>query len=208
MKKLVLALVGVVAVQSSFAQFSIDPEVGMNISKVRSKAGDADAVSGDGAVGFSVGAGLHLPLTKGLYLKPGLYYHMLGDKTELANVTSTTSMHYLRIPVNLGYNFRISEKAGAIFAEAGPYVGYALSGKTKVEGLPTGEVERDIEFGGEVTETNPLDWGFNFALGYETPWGVYVKGGYGLGLGNLSNIDDLKTTINHWNIGIGYRISL
>src|SRR5690606_14253847 len=150
MKKLVLALVGAVVAQSSFAQISVDPEVGMNISQIRSKAGDADAITGDGAIGFSVGAGVHLPLYKGLYLKPGLYYHMLGDKLEVANVTSTTSMHYLRVPVNLGYNFRISENAGALFAEAGPYIGYALAGKTKVEGLPTGDVENDIEFGGEV----------------------------------------------------------
>lgn len=208
MKKLVLILTSAMIAHSGFAQITIDPEVGMTIANLRSQAGEGDASNTDGAIGFSVGAGVHLPLSGGLYVKPGLYYQMLGGSSEEASITSTTRLHYLTIPVNLGYRLALSEQAGALFAEAGPYVGYALAGSMNVEGLPGGDASHDIEFGSESLEMNAFDWGFNFGLGYETPWGIYVKGGYGLGLGNLSNVTDANLTNRGWRIGLGYRIQL
>src|SRR5690606_13814828 len=100
-------------------------------------------------------------------------------------------------------SYTLSDKAGAIFVEVGPYAGYALSGETKTETL-VGDVENDIEFGDKMSETRAFDWGFNFHVGYESPWGAYLKGGYGLGMGNLSNADDITQTHNNWNIALGY----
>ncbi|MBX9449133.1 MAG: PorT family protein [Taibaiella sp.] len=208
MKKLVLVLASAAIAHTGFSQITIDPEAGANFSTIRTKIGDNDATTSDNATGFNVGVGVNMDLGSGLYVKPGLNYQLLGGKTEVAGVTTTTSMHYLQVPVNLGYRYHFSPDAGSIFVEAGPYIGYALSGKNKIEGLPTGDIENDITFGSEDAETNPFDWGFNFNLGYETPWGVYVKGGYGLGLGNLSNVADVTNNINRWNVGVGYRIKL
>lgn len=192
---------------AAFSQISIDPEIGMNISNLRSKVGDNDAENNDSKVGFSAGAGVNIDLKNGLYVRPGVYYHLLGDKNEVADVTTTTNLHYIRIPVNIGYNYAIGEKAGSIFVEAGPYAGLALAGNTKVES-PLGDEEYDINFGDEAAEMKSMDFGLNFGIGYETPWGIYVKGSYGLGLSTLSNIDDHKLTNNNFNVGIGYRIKL
>jgi opacity protein-like surface antigen len=209
MKKLSILLAGLTIVSTvGFSQISIDPEVGLNISNVRTKIGDNDATTNDASIGFRAGAGIHLNLYKGLYLRPGIYYSMAGDKSELAGTTTNTTLHYLQIPVNLGYKYTISEKAGGIFAEAGPYIGYALSGTNKVDITGLGETKKDINFGDGIAEVNPLDWGFNFGLGYETPWGIYAKAGYGLGLGNMSNVDKVTVTNNLWNISLGYRIKI
>ncbi len=207
MKKLALVLVCALVAQVGFAQITIDPEVGLNFAKERVVVGDNDVTHSDAAVGFSGGVGVNIPLnSNGLYLKPGVYYQKLGGETAAAGVTTTTNLHYLSVPANLGYRYQLGA-AGSIFAEAGPYVGYAVDGNTEVEGGSKDET-KDISFGDGVDEVNRFDWGFDFGIGYETPWGVYVKGGYNLGLGNLSNVEDVTATNRNWNVGIGYRIHL
>lgn len=207
MKKLVLLGAGAFFAFNSFAQTSIDPEVGLNFGNMRTKVGDNDAHTSDAKMGLSAGAGIRFALTNNLYLKPGIYYHMLGGEESTLLGDAKTTVHSLRVPVNLGYQYPISSKAGAVFAEVGPYVGYALSGKNVAETL-LGDVASDIKYGSEVGETKPLDFGVNFGIGYETPWGVYVKGSYGMGLTTLSNVKDVQSTMNNWNIGVGYRIAL
>lgn len=208
MKKVSILVAGLLASTVGFSQITVDPEVGVNFSNIKTKIGDNDATTTDAKVGFSTGAGVNIGLYKGLYLRPGVYYNMMGGKTELGNLETTATLHYLQVPVNLGYRYTISEKVGGFFAEAGPYVGLALSGNTKIDHPITGEIKNDIEFGSENNETNAFDWGFKFGLGYETPWGIYVKGNYGLGLGNMSNNDNVTITNNNWNVSLGYRINL
>ncbi|MBL7707042.1 MAG: PorT family protein [Taibaiella sp.] len=205
MKKIVLLAATAAIAQTGFSQISIDPEVGVNFSNTRSKVEGMDAVTGDVKTGFSGGVGVNFGLSGDFYLRPGVYYQSLGDKDDAAN--SVRSLHYLRIPVNVGYNYTISKSAGSIFAEVGPYIGYAIAGQDKVDILGV-EVKDDIKFGDKVPELKPLDYGVNFGLGYESPWGVYIKGGYGLGLASMSNIEDISYTNNHFNISLGYRIKL
>lgn len=207
MKKIVLLAATAAIAQTGFSQISIDPEVGVNFSNIRSKMDGADAVTSDARTGFSAGVGVNFGLGGDFYLRPGVYYQGLGGKSDVLGIETTTSLHYLRIPVNVGYNFNISKSAGSVFAEVGPYVGYAIGGQTEGEALGV-KVKTDVDFGTDGGETNPLDFGVNFGLGYESPWGVYIKGGYGLGLGNMSNSDNFTNTNNHFNISLGYRIKL
>jgi hypothetical protein len=158
-------------------------------------------------LGIRAGAGVTIGLYKGLYLKPGVYYNMLGGSTENLATKTTTTLNYLEIPVNIGYQYSLSPKAGKVFAEVGPYVGYAFSGSNKID-IAGVETKSDIDFGDKISEMKPLDYGFKLGIGYETPWGVYVKGNYGMGLGNMSNVDDVTITNNTWNVSVGYRIQL
>lgn len=208
MKKIILAISSTLLVSASFAQVSIDPEVGMNFSTLRTKVGDAAAKSNDAKLGLRAGVGFNINLDNGFYLKPGVYYTQTGDQFEILGVETKSTLHYLQVPVNLGYEYKINDgKAGAILAEAGPYIGFALGGQTKIESA-LGEVKTDKNFGTAVGETNPLDWGFNFGLGYVSPWNVYIKGSYGLGLGNLSNSDNVTINNRVWNVALGYKINL
>lgn len=209
MKKISLVIGSLLAVQAASAQISIDPEVGLNVSNISSAVGDNDPETRDSKVGMNVGLGFNIGLYKGLYIKPGIQYTMLGDQADLLVGHNTTTYHYLRIPVNLGYRFDLPGNSGAIFLEAGPYVGFGLSGKSRTENLPIiGALENDIEFGGDNNETNPLDFGFNFGGGYETPWGIYFKANYGLGVANMSNSDNFTAQHRVWNFNLGYRIKL
>jgi len=207
MKKLSILAATLLASTVGFSQISVDPEVGVNFSNLRSKVGDEDPNTADSKAGLRAGIGLNIDLTEGLYIRPGVYYNMLGAKDETLGIESATTLHYLEIPVNLGYRYALSENAGNLFIEAGPYLAFALAGNVKADVLGV-EVKDDINFGTESSETNPIDWGFKFGLGYETPWGVFIKGNYGLGMGNLSNVDDVKLTNTAWNVSLGYRIHI
>ena len=207
MKKLSILAALLLGTSAGFSQISVDPEVGLNFSNLRNQSGDNDAQTLDSKIGLRAGIGVNFNITESLYVRPGVYYNMQGAKDETIGIESKITMHYLEVPVNLGYRFTISENAGNIFAEAGPYIALALAGNVQADVLGV-EVKDEIDFGTDTGETDPLDWGFKFALGYETPWGVYLKGGYGLGLGNLSNLDNSTTNNRTWNVALGYRIAL
>lgn len=208
MKKIVLLAATAAIAQTGFSQISIDPEVGVNFANSRFKMDGLDAQTGDAKTTFSGGVGVNIGLGGDFYLRPGVYYQGLGSKSNfLGLVESDMSLHYLRIPVNVGYNYTIGKNAGSVFAEVGPYVGYAIAGQSKTE-LGGISDKSDIDFGSDNDQMNPLDFGVNFGLGYESPWGVYIKGGYGLGLSSLSNNKDIKWTNNNFNISLGYRIKL
>lgn len=208
MKKAILLLTAVIVAHTGFAQVSIDPEIGMNIAKMPTKYGSTTPFSAKTKSGIHLGAGLRFNLYKGFYVKPGIYYNMFGGEINVLGVTSTTTLNYINIPVDLGYNYIISNKIGSIFLEAGPQVGYALSGYTKVKPFFGSEIKNDLSFGDKTTENNPFDWGFNFGLGYATPWGVYLKGSYGLGMGNLSNQKNIEIKNDFWNVSLGYKVKL
>lgn len=208
MKKIFLAAVSALVASSAMAQVSIDPEVGVNFSTLSTKVGNGPVRTNDATPGLRAGVGVSFDLSKNFYLKPGVYYTQTGEASEIFDVDRKTTLHYLQVPVNLGYQLKLNNgKAGSIIAEAGPYVGLGLVGHTVVE-TSMGDLKTEREFGDDHDEYNPLDWGFNFGLGYVSPWNVYVKGQYGLGLGNVSNTN--HTTIHNrvWSVAIGYKINL
>lgn len=219
MKKVTMLLSGLVLTgMTTFAQMSVEPEIGMNISNLSTKISDNDAEMHNAKIGLNAGVGLKFNITEGFYVKPGVYYSQQGAEVELldfgsiAQSKSTFTTHYLQIPVSLGFQGGLNGgQSGYIFGEVSPYVGFGLSGimevETKVGGI-VGTDKSDMDWGKEDNEYNPLDVGMKFAVGYETPWGIYLKGGYTLGLGNMSNIDDYRMNNRGWNISLGYSISL
>ncbi len=219
MKKVTMLLSGLVLTgMTAFAQMSVEPEIGMNISNLSTKVSDRDSEMHTSKIGLNAGIGLKFNVTEGFYIKPGLYYNMLGAEAQLvdfgdiAQSKNIYTTHYLQIPVNLGFQGGLNGgQSGYIFGEVGPYVGFGLSGKIKNEtdiiGI-SGSNEADIKWGKENDEFNPLEVGMKFAVGYETPWGIYLKGGYTLGLTNMANVDDYKMNNRSWNISLGYSISL
>lgn len=208
MKKIILAVASTLLVSASFAQVSIDPEVGMNFSTLSTKVGNAKARTNEAAIGLKAGVGVAFDLNKNFYLKPGIYYTQTGETNEMFDIDRKTTLHYLQIPVNLGYQLKLNNgKAGSFIAEAGPYIGLGLAGYTVVE-TALGDLKTENDFGDDRDEMNPLDWGFNFGLNYVSPWNVYVKGQYGLGLGNLSNANNVTTNNRIWNVAVGYKINL
>ncbi len=215
MKKISLILgITIAASQFANARVNIRTEAGVSFSKINFKFDGALAGANPTTamrVAPKAGINFMVPIIKGLYIEPGVYYTGVNFQSEytLAGLTSNKTkgtMHAIQVPVNIGYSFNAGP--GQIFASVGPYVGYSLAGKlentTTVLGLPT-TVNRNIELGTDATDDfKPLDLGLNAGAGYQLDMGVYFRVNYGMGLTNISpksNTDNKTTAIS---LTVGY----
>lgn len=180
---------GIVSAQ----EITYGPEVGINLANV-----SGDMPNTDMKLGIKAGAVVNIPAGGGFYLQPGLFFSQKGFKTSVLSIEATTAINYIELPVNVLYRVDLGN-AGGIFVSAGMYAAFATNGKVK-----SGDLSRNIEFGSDAGEMKRFDYGANFGLGYETPWGVYVRGQYGLGLANISGDDDFKMKNNTIQITLGY----
>lgn len=221
MKKLILTLVAGACLAPAMAQISIAPEVGVNLANasVSTNFFGSNDIDTKMKPGLKAGALLDIPVVGGLFVQPGAFFSMKGYKASSSvtvlgittEVEGSTALNYLEVPVNLGYRYAIGN-AGSIFVTAGPYLGYAFSGKMKskttVNGSTSGEAEDDVEFGSEDTEMKPLDFGLNFSAGYQLPMGLYFRAQYGLGLSELSNTSLASYKNRVLAFSVGYAIPL
>lgn len=207
MKKLMFIAVAAIAGTQVHAQLSIQPEAGLNLANMSNSIG-GDKVTTSSITGYKAGALLNIGIAKGFYIEPGVFYSVKGYSGEILGFTAKTTINYLEIPLNLGYRYDLGN-AGSLFVSAGPYVGFALSGKIKTENLPLlGTVEDDLEFGDGNDEMKSIDYGANFSLGYISPIGIYLRAQYGLGLANLSNATNTSMKNRVFGISVGYAFQL
>lgn len=214
MKKAIVFLSGILFSSAvAFAQPSVEAQIGLDNSKLRMKTENQDAQFTDAKMGIQAGINVKFGGDEGFYIKPGLHYHNLKTKSDIFSFGGfssdvTLDMHYLQLPVGLGYSYGIAGgDFGYISAEVAPYIGYAVAGKT-IGRINNSETKTDIDWGTESNETNPFDAGFKFGLAYKTPFNVFVNAGYTLGLANMNNGDNLKTNHRNWNFALGYSFSL
>ena len=109
--------------------------------------------------------------TENIFANSGLLYSMKGAKYKDGNITAKYPIHYLEIPINIGYKADLGNDL-AFFAQAGPYLGYAISS--------------DFKFGSGPNEIKRFDAGFNVGAGVE--YNKFQFGAtYGFGLANIAN---------------------
>lgn len=101
-------------------------------------------------------------LTEGFALKSGLEYQQKGRNFDENGSSITNKLQYLNIPVKA--EFSAGEKAGfkkgqRLYFAAGPYLGYLLDAKGKLNGA-----EFNLE-----NDTKDFDFGLGFEIGYEFP---------------------------------------
>ena len=220
MKKIILTIATVFFAHSIFAQMSIAPEAGINLSSLSMKDKDGNSNNLSDKMGAKAGLYFSIPISNGFFIQPGVLYSMKGGQKNstvsafglTTILKNTLSLNYLEIPLNLGYDFDLGN-LGGVFITAGPYLGYGLSGKVKVTikttGTPDETIENDIKFGSGKDETKALDYGLNFGAGYRTPFGFYGRIQYGLGLANLSNLGEDASVMNKGaSFTIGYAFKL
>lgn len=191
---------------SQAQSFSINPELGLNLSSLHHS--DNIQTVKENTVGLKAGISLNFAISKNLYLEPGAFFHM---KNAQFNETSSgmqfnrdLSLNYLEIPLNLYYQIPII--FGKVFLSGGPYLGIGLNGdqKLSINGVKT-EFEKSV-FGADDDQIKSSDFGFNFGAGYKTPMGLYGRIQYGLGLGNVSNASDREIQHRSWQISLGWAI--
>ncbi len=219
MKKLVLGILSIACFSvTSNAQIELAPEVGVNLAKFSVE--DDAGLDLKSKASLKFGAAVNIPIVGGLYVQPGLFYVGKGVRISeeetlngmTAKFKALINVNYLELPVNLMYKYKIG-KAGSVFASAGPYLGYALSAKVKTTttiGAPFNLEESQTEKLqiGNDDDIKPLDFGLNFGLGYQSPWGVFLRVQYGLGLSNINTDDDDYLKNRGIGITLGYALPL
>lgn len=215
MKKLSTLLVVIIALTlptELFAQnFGI--KGGLNLSNMLMKD-DNKTYSDDYKMnpGFHVGPTAEFQLTEMFSIETGLLLSTKGFKAseeitlfgETLKTELKTNLLYLDIPIAAKASFDLG--GAKIYGAFGPYLGFGLSGKTKLETTlnnTTKSEEEDIEWGSDKTKSDlkRLDFGLTMGAGVQIN-SIQIGVSYGLGLANISPYTDGGTKINNRVLGI------
>ena len=203
MNKKFFSVLLVAALTASFAQaqFTFGARAGFNLTTSSGKV-DGKKVEGDMKPkykpGFQIGVVGEYAFSDNFAIQPGILFATQGHKVNWSQtfpmgkmeIKGTVNINYLQVPVNAQYKLDLG--GNALLLQAGPYFGFALSGKSKSETTFNGETEKtdfDIEFGSKEDQTSPLDFGLGLGVGLQLN-AIQIGLGYKLGLANLSNFDD------------------
>lgn len=229
MKKIcsMLALLFVVGLAFQAQSQSIHIQGGLNLANMSIDYDDDDFdFDTDWKLGFIVGATALFPVTDLIDLETGFLFSQKGfkyseegeeyddfwDETEMFKSEVDVRLLYLNIPITARANFNFGDNS--IFFQAGPYLGFGLSGTFKSEfeysynGFSeSGKFEGDIEWGsGDDDDYKRLDYGLVFGAGIE--FGRITFGAsYGLGLANIAPHDDLTEKNKVISFRLGYKIN-
>ena len=232
MKK-VLLIVSVALLSFQNQAQSLALKGGLNMANMSSTSTDSEGVTTDTDddnkynLGFHFGALGELPLSDVLHLEAGVLLTTKGSKVKIDeeifgipfNITATTNVMYLDIPVSLKAKFELNRDS-YFYLSGGAYFGLALAGTTRVKADVAGEVTDDseaIDFGkgidldtgeGDDADMSSTDFGLTFGAGLEMKgliFGLY----YDLGLANVSPANYTEyQSMKHsgLKLSLGYRI--
>jgi hypothetical protein len=180
----------------------------------------AYGISGNTTTIRGIDGGVFAEFTKGpISFQPGIVLTQKGGtgnfeyaatSTGYISTISDIKINYLEVPLNFLYNFQL--KPGKVFFGVGPYLGYALSGKSNhynsiynnSGAFTESTTSDDITFGSSANDIKAFDYGVNLQLGFIFNQGVELGFGTGLGMANLSNESAVTVHNQLVRIGIGY----
>jgi hypothetical protein len=208
MKKVILSAITVGLLFAStnlFAQITVGPKLGYNLSSIRYKAiasgSELDATDDiKNNSGFNIGAMLNAQLGDYFSIRPELLYNQAGYKykgTSAFSTTETTANYsYLSIPVNfvgmfpIGDNFKLQGILG--ISTSFGLSGKEVTDKSYTNGNPSTTTESTIKMkkdpdvvGDKNTYFNGLDMGINYGIGCQYKAFVF-SAVYNLGLSNIN----------------------
>lgn len=190
MKKLVIAALAVLFAGNAMA-FEGEPKegftsmgfLGVNATHIKNTPYDGKA---GGVMGFRVD--YILPKAHGTYVTAGIDWAMKGGKfktieydptdntgTIYADATQKAKLHYVEIPIRVGFRYNISKEIG-VYGELGPYFAIGIGGKNKLKVDADGTQWNDVEDDGtwkafkkSTVNANFQRWdaGFGFRVGAE-----------------------------------------
>ena len=220
MKKIVLAISGMVISLAGFSQFSVGLQGTGSLANAQIKnAEDFDykkkmrAMPGAGVV-------VQYAFNENFALRSGLNYQQNGIKLTATasqeaiemNIKLENTLHYVQIPVNALFTLPVG--SFKFYAGAGGYVNYGISGNTKstvTYTLSPDEKEtirekakafkKEEDGGANLKRT---DFGASALAGIQLPGGLFANVGYQLGLSNMSNGDEGKYRNRSLQLSIGY----
>ena len=211
MKKILFTLCLAAAALTTFAQdksatFGI--KAGANFSKFNiSVDGSSVSASTGSLTSFHVGAFGDFKVSDAFSIQPALLFTQLGGKTTLEDddqsIEGKTTLNYLQVPVNAVY--WAPAGSGKFFIGAGPFVGYALSGKDKASGNFDGQTvseSQDVEFGEDGYKR--ANFGVGAIAGYKLSNGLSLNVGYDLGLSSVVDAEGGSVKTQVFNVSLGF----
>jgi hypothetical protein len=168
-------------------------------------------------LGFHTGLTAEFPINEIVSIEPGLFFKAKGIKNEVSEsyqgvsykTSTNANLNYLDIPVVA----KASHKMGNLtaYGSLGPYLGFGLSGRSKMEETYNGETQstdEKIKWGsGSDDDLKRLDYGLTAGAGIEVN-NIQIGLSYDLGLANISadTNNGMQTKVRCFNITLGLRI--
>lgn len=190
MKKILVAILGVLFAAPSFAQYSSGGfslsessvyygiRLGMNVANL---TGDAPIDGTRIGLNFGGTVGLRLSDSAPVFLESGLYYTGSGASKK----KNSTSLNYLEVPLLIKYGVQVSDDI-ALLPFIGPSFRYGIfGGKTKIDGT------KYDAFGDDAfpkMQYKRADVGIKIGCGAEYNK-LYLELGYQFGITNIANWD-------------------
>jgi hypothetical protein len=146
-------------------------------------------------LGYSAGITWQWNLPMGFAIQPDLLYHVKASRLSEIN-EEAFGLGYVELPVNIQWGLRFADKNLRLFAQASPFVGYAVT--------QTGTVDRSGM--DKWTDINRFSYGAGLGVGIQL-WALQVTAQYTWNLGQLAKFRDTSLSdFNDKNFG-GYVIT-
>lgn len=196
MKKLIaLFIVATAAVALSFnadaRRFGV--KAGVNVMDL-----NVESVEAAGVLGYQAGLSWQFDLPLGFAIQPDIMYHVKATKVE--EIESSLGFGYVEVPVNIQWGLRFANKNIRLFAQASPFVGYAVSQIGKTEDYVAGEN------GNKWDNVNRLSYGAGLGAGLQLG-PLQLTASYNWDFGNSLKGEKFNTLFNKSNFS-GYTVSL
>ena len=160
---------------------------GLNVYNVHNDNG----VNYDAKLGFNIGLLGHIHIARQFAIQPEVLFSSQGAKyTNVNGSISRYNLNYINVPVMVQYmwdnGFRI---------EAGPQAGFMVSAKTETNDVTVNNSDN----------VKHIDLGVGVGLGYVHPaTGLGIDARYNLGLSNINENSDVKSTNRGFQVGLFY----
>ena len=163
---------GVIALAAAFmfavpaqAQLKFGVKAGLNVSKASL---DKGVLSADNRTGFFVGpmAEFTLPIV-GLGVDAALLYDNKSVKVGAEGETSSSTLHYIDIPINVKYTIGLGSLA-SVYGATGPQFSYNIGGRSILDGsyaLNDSDFSWNIGAGVKLLGHLQVGYNYNIALG-------------------------------------------
>ena len=155
-------------------------------------------------LGYMAGITWQWNLPVGFAIQPDLLYHVTaGTLSEID--TDVLRLGYAELPLNIQWGLRFAQRNVRLFAQASPFVGYALNAKS------IGNIE--VESGAKSTGTdkwanvNRFSYGAGLGFGLQL-WFLQVTAQYNWNFGSLSNIKNTSLSDFNKSNSNGYTLAV
>jgi hypothetical protein len=179
-------------------------KAGTNVTSMDFKAGFPPVL------GYSAGLTWQWNLPLGFAIQPDLLYHVKASRLSEIN-SETFGLGYVELPVNIQWGLNFAQQNIRVFAQASPFIGYAVTQSGDADPFRTGngQVDEVLSSSGldKWTNINRFSYGAGLGLGVQL-WRLQITAQYTWNLGQLINIAETSLSdFNDKNFG-GYVISV